>query len=192
MNHRYRPLLFSRDWWCTVLVGVSMTCGIVSISWRSANGGFLPSDAWHSLGAQVALGWACLTGIGTLILANSKADPFKIGRRPLLRVLWSTFGTALLAHVGFLAAFTTPAMVSIWVSSQWTEAEYQVSNPHGPSARFCQKRVDLGDRPYYQDSLCGVPDVLRDRLEIGSRLVIGGPTNWFGLVPDDIRLAEER
>lgn len=191
MSKQYRPPTFSRDWWCAVFVGVSMTCGFVSIFWRSANGGFLPSDAWHSLGAQVALGWACLTGIGTFILANSDADPFKIGRRPLVQLLWNTIGTAFLAYVGFLGAFMTPAMVSIWVSSQWTEAEYQVSNPHGSSSRLCGKRVDLGDRPYLQDMLCGVPDVLRDRLEIGSRLVVGGPTNWFGLVPATIWPAED-
>ena len=191
MNYRYRPPLFSRDWWCTVLVAVSITCGIVSIYWRSANGGFLPSDAWHSLGAQVALGWACLTGIGTFILANSKSDPFHVGRRPLVRLFWNAFGIAFLAYVGFLAAFTTPAMVSIWVSSQWTEAEYHVSNPHGSSSKLCRKRVDLGSRPYLQDALCGVPDVLRDRLEIGSRLVVGGPTNWFGLVPATTWPAED-
>lgn len=192
MNYRYRPLLFSRDWWCTVLVGVSMTCGIVSISWRSANGGFLPSDAWHSLGAQVALGWACVTGIGTFILVNSKADPFKIGRRPLVRLFWNTFGTAFLAHIGFLSAFTTPAMVSTWVSSQWEEAEYQVLNPHGSSSRLCGKRMDLVDRSSFQYELCGVPDVLRDSLEIGSRVVVSGRKNWFGMVPDTIRRAEER
>lgn len=181
------PKRFTVAWWCSLLVVGSVLIGCICVSWVAFSDGVLPTRDWQTEALGIAFLFGVLVALATPFWILSEVDPLRLKGRKLAKIGWCIWSPIITGAFGYFAAFTAVPMVSLWFVSEEVRAEYRVKL--GQTARKgCPDAVELSGLPLGFETVCNVPDSMRERLHIGDTVVVTGRGNGLVMLPTMMRV----
>ena len=141
--------------------------------------GYLPSTAWTETSSYLRIVTGVI-GAGLLTITFIKDEPFGSDRlfKKTIGILGAPFVGYFMGSAPIVAG--GPMLIAA-IAGHHVELIYTVSKADGHGGRGCYSPVALRDLPWFLDSLCYVPDDLRQPLQLNMQILVEGRGTSLGV-----------